>query len=218
MKLRAQLGQHRSQPSRIEEVLHVEIARRLEIHEHGRLIGDGVEPVEGDRHPRASRDGREMNDGVGGAADGEKDAQGVLEGMGGENAIGREPRGTQPHRRFPRRFRRAQPIRVHGRNGGRPRQRHAQRLREAGHGAGRAHHRAGSRGGGEPALDAVDLVLGYLSRAVAPPEATAVRARAQSFTLPSPGHHGSGHELYGGHARGGRPHELGGHCLVAAAH
>src|SRR5207249_3174786 len=66
--------------------------------------------------------------------------------------------------------------------------------------------------------DAVDLVLGYLSRAVAPPEATAVRARAQSFTLPSPGHHGSGHELYGGHARGGRPHELGGHCLVAAAH
>ena len=159
-----------------------------------------------------------MDDGVGGAADGEKHAQGVFESVGGENAIGGEPRGAQPHRCFSRCFGRAQPIRVHGGNGGRPGQGHAERLREAGHGAGGAHHRAGSRGGGEPALDAVDLVLGYLSRPVAPPEAAAVRARAESLALPAPGHHGSGHELDGGHARGGCSHELGGHRLVAAAH
>ena len=104
MKLGTQLGQHRAQPSRVEKVLHVEIARGLEIHEHGCLIRNGVEPVEGDRHSRPSRDGREVDDGVGGAADGEQHAQGILESIGGENAIGGEPRGAQPHRCFSRCF------------------------------------------------------------------------------------------------------------------
>ena len=44
-----------------------------------------------------------------------------------------------------------------GRNRGGAGQRHAERLGNAGHRARRAHHRAGAGGGGEPALDLLDL-------------------------------------------------------------
>ena len=47
----------------------------------------------------------------------------------------------------------AQPVGVDGRDGGGARQRHAERLGDAGHGAGRAHHGAGARRGREVALD-----------------------------------------------------------------
>jgi hypothetical protein len=218
VKLRAQLGQHRSQPSGVEEVLHVEIARGLEIHEHGCLIRNDIEPVEGDRHPRASRDGREMNDGVGGAADGEKHSAGAFSNAWAvrmRSGVSREAPSLTA----------ASPVASAARS---------RSAWTAGMAAvpGSVMPSVSARQAmvlavpitaQVPAVVASRLSMPSISSWISVPRGSAPRSGGSPCTRrgarpPIARHHGAGHELYGGHARGGRPHELGGHRLVAAAH
>jgi hypothetical protein len=107
---------------------------------------------------------------------------------------------------------------MHGRDRGRAGQRHAERLGDAGHGAGGAHHRAGAGGGGEVVLDAADLRRVDLAGAEARPEAAAVGAGAEPLAAIGAGHHRPGDQLHRRLVGGERPHQLRRHGLVAAAH
>jgi hypothetical protein len=107
---------------------------------------------------------------------------------------------------------------MNGRDRRRARQGHADRFRDAGHGACGAHHGAGPRRGRQTPFDHVDLLALDIAGAVACPEAAAVRAGAQPLALVPSGHHRAADDLNGGTPRRSGPHELGRNRLVAPAH
>ena len=109
-------------------------------------------------------------------------------------------------------------FRVHGGDGRAARQQHAQRLAEAGHGAGGAHHAAGAGGGRQLLLDVVDGRALQLTAAVSGPEAATVGTGADALALVAAGEHGTGGEHNGGDVRAGGAHQQGRQGLVAAAH
>ena len=127
-------------------------------------------------------------------------------------------RADQLHRGRAGRLGGAQAVGMDGRNRGRAGQDHAERLGDAGHGAGRAHHGAGAGGGGEPAFDLSDLGRVDLAGAIARPEAAAIGAGAEALAAMAPGHHRPGHQLDRRQVGRDGAHELRRHGLVAAAH
>src|SRR5262249_45117975 len=72
------------------EILHQIFSRRPDIGEHGNLPGDPIEAldIEGNAGPARHRD--HMNDGIGRAAHGHVDFDGVVEGGRGEDALDRK--------------------------------------------------------------------------------------------------------------------------------
>ena len=76
----AQGLQHDRHAAGAVEILHVGRARGLEADEHGRALADVVEALELEMNAKTAGDGGQVDDGVGGAADGLQDAQGVVEG------------------------------------------------------------------------------------------------------------------------------------------
>ena len=94
---------------------------------------------------------------------------------------------------------------------------HAERLGDRRHRARRPHDGAGAGGRREVAFDLADLVALYLAGAVARPEAPAIGAGAEPLAMPARGQHRPGNEADGRPIGRNRPHELGGHRLVAAA-
>ena len=73
------LAHQRAHAAAGKEVFHIAIADRLQVHQHRRGVGQFVELFERDRNAGAAGDRREMDDGVGRAADGEQNAQRVLD-------------------------------------------------------------------------------------------------------------------------------------------
>ena len=114
-----------------EEVLHVAVADRLQVHQHRRGVGQFVELLQRHEQAGAACDRGQMDDRIGGAADGQQDPQGVLDGFLIHDFVGRKLRADQPHRGLAGCFRRTQAVRMHGWNRGRARQDHAERLHEA---------------------------------------------------------------------------------------
>ena len=135
-----------------------------------------------------------------------------------DDLLGRELRADQLDRRGAGRFRRAQAVGMHGGDRGGTGQDHAERLDEAGHGRGGAHHRAGAGGGGELAFDLGNFLVVDFAGAVLRPEAAAIGAGAQPLAAMAPGHHRARHQHDRRAAGRHRAHQLGRHGLVAAAH
>ena len=106
---------------------------------------------------------------------------------------------------------------MHRRDGGGARQAHAEGFGDRRHRAGGTHDGATAGGGGEIALDVVDVGLRELARAEPSPEAPAVGARTQSLASIRECQHRSADELDRRNVRRCRAHQQRGHGLVAAA-
>ena len=180
------------------EVFHVGCARGLESDEHGRALADVVEALQLEMNAEPASDGGQVDDGVGGAADGLQHAQGVVEGRVVHDARGSQAAVREGHGLDAAALSVALAFRVHGGDGCAARQHHAQGLAEAGHGAGGAHHAAGAGGGRQLLLDVVDGRALQLTAAVSGPEAAAIGAGADAFALVAAGEHGAGGEHDGG--------------------
>jgi hypothetical protein len=76
---------HRGQAAGVAEVLHQELAAGLQVDEAGQFAGEAVEVLHGERHAHAAGDRDQVDHRVGRAADGGVDADGVLEGLAGED-------------------------------------------------------------------------------------------------------------------------------------
>ena len=156
---RLQLAQQRAHAAGGVEVLHVALADRLQVDQHRRLVGDLVEA----RRARSLMPSR--------PATAVRCTMALVEpptAISTRMAFSTDfsvmtwrgvmPARDQPHRRLAGLLRRDQPVGMHGRDGGGAGQRHAERLGDAGHGRGRAHHRAGAGRHRQPPLDRLDLV------------------------------------------------------------
>ena len=148
-----QLAQQRAHAAGGEEILHVAVADRLEVHQDRRRVRQFIEPLQGNRNAGASGNRGQVNDGVGRAADRQQDAQRVLDGLLIDDLVGRQLRADQLHRGGAGCFGRAQTVGVHSRNCRRSRQDHAERFRNAGHGRSGAHDGARAGGRRETSLD-----------------------------------------------------------------
>ena len=164
MEQRLELAQQRAHAAGGEEILHVAVADRLEIDQHRRRVGQLVELIERDLHAGAAGDRGQVDDRIGRAAERQQHAQRVLDRLGVDDAVGRERRADQADRGRAGRLGGAQPVGMHRRDRGGAGQDHAERLGDAGHGRGGAHHGAGAGGDRELALD-----LGNLARASTSP-------------------------------------------------
>ena len=153
MQQRLELAQQRAHAAGGEEVLHVAVADRLEVDQHRRGVGEPVELVERHLDAGASGDRGQMDDRVGGAAERKQHAQRVLDRLLVDDLVGRHRRADQVDRRHAGRLGGAQAVGMHRRDRGGAGQDQAERFGDAGHGRGRAHHRAGARGHREVALD-----------------------------------------------------------------
>ena len=90
MQQRPQLAQQRRHAAGVVEVLHVVLARRLEVEQHRRLAPHAVQRVEVDVEAHAAGDRRQVHDAVGRAADREQHAHRVLERGRREDPVDRE--------------------------------------------------------------------------------------------------------------------------------
>ena len=217
IELIRQRAQHRHEPAGPVQILHVVLAGGLEIDQHRGLAAQPVEAVEVEIEAAAPGNGREMDHGVGRAADREQHPKRIGEGGGREDAIRCEPVCRERHGARAGLTRNPLPVGEHRRDRGAARQHHAERFRRAGHGAGRPHHHAGAGRGHEPAADLGDLVLVDAAAPVSTPVAPAIGAGAEPLAPVAPGQHRPRDQLDRGHACACRRHELGRHGLVAAA-
>ncbi len=113
-----QFAQQRAHAAGGEEILHVAVADRLQVHQHRRRVGQFVELLQRDRQAGAAGDGREMDHRVGRAADGEQNAQRVLDRLLVDDLVRRQLGADQLDRGGAGRLRRAQAVGMHGGNGG----------------------------------------------------------------------------------------------------
>ena len=218
MEQRRELAEHGAETPGGVQVRHVVLAGRLQIHQNRRLVAQRVEAPQRDFDAHAPGHRGQMDDGVRGATDRQEHAERVLDRPRRDDLARPQTRRRQRHGLLSARLRRAQPVGVNRGDRRRPRQRHAERLRERGHRTGRAHHGARARRRRQVRLDALDLHRGDPASAVLGPEAPAIRARAQALTTVVHRHHGPRQELDGGHVGRRGAHELSRDRLVAAAH
>ena len=159
-----------------------------------------------------------MNYRIGRAADRQQHAQRILHRIFVDQRPGRERGADQLDRRGAGRLGGAQAVGVHGGNCRGAGQAHAERLGEAGHGRGGAHHRAGAGRHRKLAFDLRNLFGIDIAGAVARPETPAVGAGTEPFAAIASGHHRPGDQRDGRTIGGDRAHQLRRHRLVAAAH
>ena len=194
---------------------HHEPAERLHVGQEGGAVTDPVEVLErevdlglvGDRHQVQHRVRR--------APEGHDDGDGVLEGLLGHDLPGGDALAEHVHHGLARGDGVGVTTAVRGGRRGAPGERHAQRLRDAGHRVGGVHPAAGAltRAGG--LLDGVQLVAGDQPTGAGADGLEDVDDRQVPVVEP-PGHGRPGVEEDAGQveARGG--HEHAGQRLVAA--
>ena len=218
VQLPAQGLQHDRQPAGAMKVFHVGRARWFQTHQHGGAVSHRVQSIKFQFDAEPAGDGRQVNDGVGGAADGLQHAQGVVEGRFGHDLRRLQALVGQGHGLDAAALAVTQTIGVHGGNGRPARQHHAHGLTEAGHRAGRAHHAAGAGGRRQLSLDVVDGRALQVAATPGRPEATAIGAGADALALVAAGEHGAGGQHDGRYVRAGGAHQQGRQGLVATTH
>ena len=143
---------------------------------------------------------------------------GVVEGGGGENLIGREivpnhvhdaPAGDAAHARM---------IGIRRRDRRGAGQRHAERFGNRHHGRGRAHDHAGAERAGDAAFDLIPFLIVDIAGAFLGPVFPDVRAGAEIFALPVAAQHRAGGNINCRNAHADRAHQQAGRGLVAATH
>ena len=186
---RFQFAQHRADAAGGKQVRHVVRAGRFQVDQDRRLVGERVETLERHFHAGAAGDGGEVDEAVGGAADGEQHAQRILDRFFRDDAARPQVGADHLHGAAPARLGRAQPVGMDRGDGGGAGQRHAERFGDGCHGARRAHHRAAAGGGGEIAFDVLDVRLRDFAGAVFGPEAPAIGAGAEPLAVVGHGQH-----------------------------
>ena len=145
--------EHAGGASDLVHVLHDVLARGLEIRDEGRLVGDGLEVVQGERDAHGVRHGDQVQHGVGGPAERDDDHHGVLKRRAGHDVAGLEVDlqhvldGLPGHEAF------VHLQRVLRGDGGRVGQGHAERLDGGSHGVGGVHAAARAGAGARLAHD-----------------------------------------------------------------
>ena len=216
MQERLEFLEHCGDAASRMEVFHVVLARRFEVHEDGGGLAEAVQMMQVDGQSDATRNGREVDDGIGGAPDGQQHPERILDRFTRHDLIQGEARRRKPDRLHPRGLRNPEAVRVHRGDSGASRQTHAERFREARHRAGGTHHGTGARRHRQVVLDFHDPRFGYFAGAVAGPEAAAIGACAKPFASIPSRHHRSHDKLNRGNRRRHSPHDLRGARLVAA--
>jgi hypothetical protein len=84
----SQAAQEHGDPSGSVEVLHVPVARGLEIDQQGSFPGDAIEVVEREGHAGPPSDGQQMDHGVGRPPNRSQHVQGIVEGGFGQDVAG----------------------------------------------------------------------------------------------------------------------------------
>ena len=215
---RLQFAHHGADAASGVEILHVEfVADGFDGGEHGRRIGQLVEPVQVELDADAAGDGGEVNDAIGRPAQRQQHTRGILDRFLGNDLSRQDVASDEGDCRRARGFCGAQAIGMDGGNGSRARQRHAQRFGNGSHSRCRAHDGATSRRRHQATLDLLDIGLPHAARPVLHPEPAAVGAGADAVILVAARHLRATDELDRGFAGAGRPHELGWHRLVAGA-
>ena len=194
-----QQGRHLLQERRgaacVGEVLHQETARRLQIQQHRRGLGQFVEPLEGQWNVGPPRHGEEVNDGVGGAADGVKRPDGVVERAGAQQPGRFQIQFHQAHDLASGPVRQTSPAGVGRRIGGVPGQRQSQGFGQRGQRGGRAHGHAVARTPDHGALEIQPVFLTDPTGSQFDLEAPAIGARSQLLAPPVGGElRSAGHE------------------------
>ena len=215
---RLELAQKRAHPAGGEKILHIAVADRLEVDQYRRRIRELIELLERNPHTDPTGDRGEVDHRVGRAAERKKGTQRILDRLRVDDLVGCALRADESCGRSAGCLRRAQPVGVHRRDCGGARQDKTERLGDAGHGGGRAHHRAGPSGDCELSFDLRYFLLGDITRAITRPETTTIGAGAESLAAMAARHHGASHQHDRRPAGGHRAHELRRHGLVAAAH
>ena len=178
------LTQERRGPSRVGEVLHQEAAGRLQIQQHRRGLGQFVEPLEGQRDAGPPGHREEMNDGVGGTADGMKGADGVVERSGAQQPRRFQVQFHQAHDLASGPVRQARSAGIGRRVGGVPGQCHSQGFGQRGQGGGRAHGHAVARTPDHGALEIQPVFLADPPGSKFGLEAPAIGAGSQLLASP----------------------------------
>ena len=215
---RLELAQQRAHAAGGEKILHIAVADRLEIDQHGRRIGEPVELCERNFHAGASGDGGEVDHRVGRAAEREQGTQRVLDRFRVDDAPWRAIGADQRDGRAAGCFRGTQAVGMHGRDRGGSGQDKPERFGDAGHGRRGAHHRASAGGDRQLPFDLRNFLLGDLAGAISRPETPAVGAGAEPLAAVAASHHRACHQHDRRPAGGYRAHDLRRYCLVAPAH
>ena len=137
-------GQQPWHPAGVMEMLHVGFARGFEVDEHRHRASDLIDRLEVDRLSQSPGNRGKMNETVGGAADRLQHHERVAKCGGVENLAGARTPAGHPGGATAGRLGAAQAFRMGRGNRRAAGKRQPERLDEAGHGAGRAHHHAGA--------------------------------------------------------------------------
>ena len=177
-----EFAEKRGQTAGVVEVLHVMRAGGFEVEENGDFAGELIEIGEGEGDAGAVGDGGEMNEAVGGTADGLQDDGGVADRGGGEEVAGLWcAGGCEFGGASSGGFGDAAAVGGDGGCGGGHGEREAEGFDEAGHGAGGAHGTAGADGGAKAAGDEFGFGNVDFAGAVLAPRSGGNRCRRRGF-------------------------------------
>ena len=182
-------------------MLHVVFAGGFQVQQHRHLAADAVKGLQIHFESQAPGDRCQMHQAIGRAADRQQHGDGVLEGGGREHFVNGQAVPGHLHRLGTGELADAHAFRGDRRRRRPSGHRHAQRLRDARHGAGRSHDRAGSHAGHQLVVDRRDLLSADFLRAKAAPVAAAIGAGAHRLAPVRSGQHGAGDQLDRGDAR-----------------
>ncbi len=181
----------------------------------GGAAADAVEVVQGKRHPSLAGDGQEVEDSVGGAADGDDYGDGVRECLLGEDVAGGALRLQEAQSRLAGATAEVIATWVGGGDGGAVGQGHAQRLAGAGHSVGGVHAAAGALAGAGRALQLVQLLFGHAA-GLDGADALEDVLDGDVLVAEPAGHDRAPVKEYGGNVQAGHGHEHAREALVTA--
>ena len=212
---RLEFTQQRGHAPGVVEVFHVMLAAGFQIQQHGGVAAHAVQRGQVQIQAHAPGDGGQVHQAIGGAANGQQHPQGVFKRSRCEDLVDRQAVNGHLHGPRPGFFGNPDAVCRHGGRRGATGHRHAQRLGDAGHGAGGAHHRAGAHAGDQLVVHISDFFGVNFFGAELGPITTAIGAGTYAFTAVRAGQHGAGDELDGRQPGRGGSHQLGWHGFVA---
>ena len=197
------------------QILHVGVAGGGQVTQVGGLFRDLVGHVEGQLNAALMGDGRQMEHGVGGAAQGHVDGLGVVESGGGHDVPGPDVLFHQLHDLHASVLGQAETGGVNGGDGAVAGQGHADGLGKAVHGVCGVHAGAGAAGGAGVVLVFLHAFLVQLAGVIGAHGLEHVAQAGAAAVVQVAGQHGAAGDEDGGHVHPGCCHQQTGDVLVA---
>ena len=153
---------HGAESAGVVQVHQTVDACRIQLHQMGHGVGNGVDAPQVEGDPRLMADGGQVQHGVGGAAQGHVCGQAVSDGLFRDDVPGADVLSHQVHHPHTGVLGQKDPLAFHGGNGAVAGEAHAQQLRHAVHGVGGEHTGAGAAAGAGVLHDVLGLLLRHL--------------------------------------------------------